>query len=357
MNYSHLKNSYSNKRVFLTGHTGFKGSWMLYCLKSLGAIVKGYALDSNCIDDHYNIIGGDEMCTSIIGDIRNGEKLEREILEFEPDFIFHLAAQPLVRRSYEIPSETFEINAIGTAKLLDVLIKLKNPCSVVIVTTDKVYDNKEWYYPYRENDILGGFDPYSSSKSCAELIINSYRNSFFDLNKYKVHRKIISSVRAGNVIGGGDWSKDRIIPDIVKAIQTKTPLILRNPNAVRPWQHVLDPIGGYLHLASKMSENPIRFSGAWNFGPKSDDFLRVSDIVRVVHELWEENTVELSMVDGQPHEAGLLKLDISKSLNELNWYPKLNSIDSIKSTISWYKNYCIHRSVVTGKEIYDFFSI
>lgn len=357
MNYSDLKNTYNAKRVFLTGHTGFKGSWMLYCLTSLGATVKGYALEANSLDDHYHVIGGDELCTSIIGDIRDSEKLESAILEFEPDFIFHFAAQPLVRRSYEIPSETFEINGIGTAKLLDCVVKLDNSCSVVIVTTDKVYDNKEWFYPYRENDILGGFDPYSASKSCAELIVNSYRSSYFNLNNFIDHKKVISCVRAGNVIGGGDWSNDRIIPDIIKAKQLNAPLILRNPNAVRPWQHVLDPIGGYLHLASKMSEDPVRFSGAWNFGPKCDDNLRVSDIVKLVDELWGGDSLEQSMSYGQPHESGLLKLDISKSKSELNWLPKLNSVDSIKRTISWYKNYTLNKQVNTGEEVFEFFDI
>ena len=218
MSYQHLSNYYQGKRVFITGHTGFKGSWMLTLLNSLGAIIKVYALAPENIDDHFNIIKGSELCESVIADIQDKELLKKEVLDFQPDFIFHLAAQPLVRLSYQNPLGTFSINAIGTAHIMDAVRQLTKPCAVVLITTDKVYENKEWHYPYRESDRLGGYDPYSASKACAELIINSYRNSFFNIAQFSSHQKSIASARAGNVIGGGDWAKDRIIPDIIKAL-------------------------------------------------------------------------------------------------------------------------------------------
>lgn len=339
MRYSHLQNYYKNKRVFLTGHTGFKGSWMLYWLNLLGATIKGYSLAPENKEDHFNVIQGSEMCESIIADVQNKTRLEKEILDFQPDFIFHLAAQPLVRLSYQNPSETFAINAIGTAYLLDAVRKLTNPCVVVLITTDKVYDNKEWHYPYRECDSLGGYDPYSASKACAELIISSYRNSFFNSNEYSSHQKSVASARAGNVIGGGDWSKDRIIPDIIKALKKNEDIVIRNPNAIRPWQHVLEPIGGYLHLGTKLVDDPIKYSDSWNFGPLAEDNLTVSAIVKQAIDIWGTGTGEYStpILKNQPHEAGLLKLDISKTMNELKWQPQFNSKKAIEFTLEWYK--------------------
>jgi CDP-glucose 4,6-dehydratase len=329
---------YKNKRVFLTGHTGFKGSWMLNWLHQIGAIVKGYALNPINDFDLYNAINGDEMCESIIDDIRNKENLEKALLSFEPDFIFHLAAQPLVRLSYEMPTETFDINVIGTANLLNAVRKLEKKCVIVIITTDKVYDNLEWHYPYRENDKLGGYDPYSASKACAELVINSYRNSFFNNANNTQHQKSIASARAGNVIGGGDWSKDRIIPDIVNALKKEEKIVLRNPKSIRPWQHVLEPISGYLTLGKKMYESPTGYNDSWNFGPYMEDNLIVEDLAIISINTWGAGEYEFSILENQPHEAGLLKLDINKTTNMLGWQPKWNSKTAISKTINWYKN-------------------
>lgn len=334
-----LNSIYSGKKVFLTGHTGFKGSWLLSWLRLLGAEIKGYALNTINENDLYNCIQGDTICESVIADIRSKETLKNEILQFEPDFIFHLAAQPLVRVSYEIPVETFEVNVIGTANVLEALRFLEKPCVVVVITTDKVYENKEWIYPYRENDSLGGYDPYSASKACAELVIGSYRNCFFNVLNYSKHGKAIASARAGNVIGGGDWSQDRIIPDVVRALSRNESINVRNPSAIRPWQHVLEPLYGYLLLGAKLTEDPIKYSGVYNLGPYAEDTLSVEDLVKVAICLWGKGDyykLDFNSAD-QPHEAGILKLDISKAINELSWRPKLTSDKAISWTIDWYK--------------------
>ena len=332
-----LSSIYKGKKVFITGHTGFKGSWLLTWLHSLEAIIKGYSLAPVNTFDLYNQIEGNSLCESVIADVRDKEQLKNEILAFQPDFIFHLAAQPLVRLSYELPLDTFEINTLGTAYVLDALRFLKKPCIAVMITTDKVYENKEWDYPYRENDRLGGYDPYSASKATAELIINSYRNSFFNLDFYEKHNKAIASARAGNVIGGGDWSKDRIIPDLIRALQNNVPIEIRNPNSVRPWQHVIEPINGYLLLGVRLSENPIKYSEAWNFGPMQEDTFTVEELVKKAIGVWGSGNYLTSALDNQLHEAGLLKLDISKSINNLGWKPKWNAAESIKKTIEFYK--------------------
>lgn len=336
MQYQHLPDYYNRKRVFLTGHTGFKGSWLLSWLHLLGADVKGYALAPVEEYDLYNVLHGETLCQSVIADIRDKDRLAQEIVAFEPDFIFHLAAQPLVRLSYEIPSETFAVNAIGTAYLLDAVRLLKKPCTVILITTDKVYENKEWHYPYRENDRLGGYDPYSASKACAELVIDSYRNSFFNRSQYSEHKKAIASARAGNVIGGGDWAKDRIIPDIIRALSKGDPITVRNPAAIRPWQHVLEPLGGYLHLGTKLVDDPVRFAESWNFGPLPEDNLTVERLVQLAIDYWGTGEFIKPTTQGQPHEAGLLKLDISKAMNELPWKPLYNATTAIEKTIAWY---------------------
>ncbi len=329
--------TYQGKKVLLTGHTGFKGSWLLAWLHSLGATVKGYALAPENTFDLYHVINGDQLCDSVIADIRNKEKLKKEILDFQPDFIFHLAAQPLVRYSYEYPTETFDINVMGTAHLLDAIRFLEKPCNVICITTDKVYENKEWHYPYRETDRLGGYDPYSASKAATEIVISSYRNSFYNPKQYDQHHKAIAAARAGNVIGGGDWAKDRIIPDIIRALQKNETITVRNPQAVRPWQHVLEPLSGYLHLGAKMSENPINFSDAYNFGPYLEDTLAVKNLVEIaIQKFGYGDYITPAQID-QPHEAGLLKLDINKTINELGWTPKWNAHRAIEETISWYK--------------------
>jgi CDP-glucose 4,6-dehydratase len=348
--------TFKGKKVFLTGHTGFKGSWMLYWLHKLGADVKGYSLAPEQDQSLYPQIKGHELCDSTIADIRDREKLIKSIVDFQPDFVFHLAAQPLVRLSYDIPAATFEVNAIGTANVLDGIKDLRKPCVAVMITTDKVYENKEWHYPYRETDRLGGYDPYSASKACAELVISSYRNSFFNTNDYATHKKSIASARAGNVIGGGDWAKDRIIPDIVRALTEGQPIQVRNPQAVRPWQHVLEPISGYLILAAKMAEEPVKYADSWNFGPNAEDNLTVGELAKIAIDQWGHGEIITPQQVGQPHEAGLLKLDISKTVNELGWKPKWNAKTSVKTTLDWYQKFNSKQNAlsIVAKDINSF---
>lgn len=329
--------AYKGTKVFVTGHTGFKGSWLWAWLHLLGAEVKGYSLPPVGEQSLFRQMAGEEMGRSVFADILNKERLEEEILSFGPDFIFHLAAQPLVRLSYQIPVETFEINAIGTANVLNAVRSLQKPCVVVCITTDKVYENKEWHYPYREEDRLGGYDPYSASKACAELIISSYRNSYFNPAAYSSHQKSIASARAGNVIGGGDWAKDRIIPDIVHALRNDQAIPVRNPKSVRPWQHVLEPLAGYLQLGLKMQQEPVKFADAWNFGPYSEDNLTVEELVNIAVETWGSGRMEKVQTANAPHEAGLLKLDISKTVHDLGWKPKMNAAEAIAATVEWYR--------------------
>ncbi|MFD2145277.1 CDP-glucose 4,6-dehydratase [Mucilaginibacter antarcticus] len=352
--------AYKGKKVFLTGHTGFKGSWLLKILNILGADVKGYALAPKTEDDIYNLIDGENICTSVIADLRDREKLLQEIADFRPDFIFHLAAQPLVRLSYEIPAETFDINVMGTANVLDAVRLLDKQCTVVLITTDKVYQNNEWVFPYRENDRLGGYDPYSASKACAELLINSYKLSFFNHKDYDSHKKAIAVARAGNVIGGGDWSQDRLIPDIIKALVSKESIIVRNPASVRPWQHVLEPVVGYLILGLKLKDDFKKYGTAYNFGPNATDTLSVGNLVDLAIDVWGEGTVTQFVGNNQPHEAGLLKLDITKAGTELNWHPKMNAEKAVNSTINWYKEYYTNKQNIveyTTKQILDFLNL
>ncbi len=336
VNFQQLENTYKGKKVFLTGHTGFKGAWMLKTLSLLGAEIKGYSLEPQTPNDLFHLIEGEKLCQSVIADLRDKKRLESEILVFQPDFIFHLAAQPLVRLSYEIPAETFEVNVIGTANVLDGVQRLQKKCTVVLITTDKVYHNNEWIYPYRENDRLGGYDPYSASKACAELLIDSYRNSFFNSKDYDKHLKGIAVARAGNVIGGGDWSKDRLIPDIVRSLIANKLVVIRNPNAVRPWQHVLEPVIGYLWLGMHLEKQPIAFAQAYNFGPKSEDALSVEEMLQLAIAAWGSGEYQIEQEANQLHEAGLLKLDISKVKSELNWMPKMNAHETVKLTLDWY---------------------
>ena len=353
-----LKETYQGKKVFVTGHTGFKGSWLIKILQILGATVKGYALEPKTKDDLYYLIEGSSICKSVIADLREKHKLCSEILDFEPDFIFHLAAQPLVRLSYEIPSETFEVNAIGTAYLLDAVRLLKNKCSVILITTDKVYHNNEWIYPYRENDRLGGYDPYSASKACTELVIDSYRNSFFNPQNYASHQKGIAVGRAGNVIGGGDWSKDRLLPDIARALGNRQIIPVRNPKAVRPWQHVLEPLTGYLLLGKKLSVFALNFSSAFNFGPYAEDTLTVEEMVKTAIDNWGAGTYEKLQLSNQLHEAGLLKLDISKANEALSWFPKMRAKQAVELTMEWYQTFFKNKYAIldkTEKQIFNFF--
>jgi len=346
-----LAPAYKGKKVFLTGHTGFKGAWMMAWLHKLGATVKGFSLPAE--DEHgiYNNLDKEITAQSVIGDIRNKKQLADEIASFQPDFIFHLAAQALVRYSYRHPAETFEVNVTGTANLLEAAAAFTGKCTIVVITTDKVYHNNEWHYPYRENDRLGGYDPYSASKACAELVVDSFRNSFFHPNKYATHQKALASARAGNVIGGGDWSKDRIVPDIIRALAADEKIPLRNPNAVRPWQHVLEPIEGYLLLGAKLAQEPLTYAKAYNFGPLPHQELTVSALVEQGIHYWGKGSWEDVSSPNQPHEAGLLTLDINLANKELGWQPKLSNQEAIQWTLEWFKTYLTDKSNILFEQI------
>lgn len=331
-----LKRYFFGKKVFITGHTGFKGSWLAAWLYQLGSKIKGYALAPEYENSLYNLLP-QNILESIINDVRNKENLQKEIEVFQPDFIFHLAAQSLVRRSYQIPAETFEVNVVGTANLLEAVNKLQKKCTVLIITTDKVYENKEKHILYKETDRLGGYDPYSASKACAEMVTNAFRNSFFNIDKYTSHQKALATVRAGNVIGGGDFSYDRIIPDIVRALKSNEIIAVRNPRAIRPWQHVLEPLGGYLLLAGLLDHQPLSFLGAYNFGPSPGDHLMVKELVDLAIKAWGRGAWKDTGDANQPHEAELLKLDILKAQEKLKWQPKLKAEEAIEWTIDWYK--------------------
>jgi len=329
--------NFEGKKILITGHTGFKGSWLTLWLIKLGTKVIGYSLEPPTKPSLFEILNLKEKIVHIIGDIRDEEKLKNIFKKYKPEIVFHLAAQSLVRFSYKEPKLTYETNVMGTLNILEAIRETKSVRVVIIVTSDKCYENKEWVYGYRENDPLGGYDPYSSSKACAELVVEAYRNSFFNPKNYgKEHQVALASVRAGNVIGGGDWQVDRLIPDCVKALSKGKPIKIRNPDAIRPWQHVLEPLSGYLLLAQKMWEEPTKYCEAWNFGPYEKDIATVKEIVEKVINLWGKGKYEVES-DTQFHEAGLLRLDISKAMIKLGWYPKWNLDIALEKTIKWYK--------------------
>ncbi|XZF14482.1 CDP-glucose 4,6-dehydratase [Chitinophagaceae bacterium MMS25-I14] len=333
----YLKKIYSGKRVFLTGHTGFKGAWMLQILHSLGADVKGYALAPENSFDLYNEIEGDKLCyASVIGDLRDLKTLQGEMVRFQPHFVFHLAAQSLVRRSYEQPVDTFAVNVMGTAHVLEAMRALSGPATGIMITTDKVYENPERGQAFKEDDKLGGYDPYSASKAAAEIVIASYERSFFNREQFAKHETGIASVRAGNVIGGGDFAENRIIPDIVRAMDRKEKVVLRNPQSVRPWQHVLEPLAAYLLLGAKMSEDPLKYGGAYNIGPEINDEKTVEELTQIFLNAYGHGAYEVNKPDEAPHEANLLMLDSSKIKDTLQWKPKLDAATAIGWTAAWY---------------------
>lgn len=340
-----LLNEFSGKRVFITGHTGFKGSWLTYWLHSLGAIIKGLSLTPNTSPNLFESLQLGKSIDSVVGNINDYAVLQKEIVDFKPDYIFHLAAQPLVRKSYSDPLDTFQTNVTGTANVLQSLRFVENPCVCVCITTDKVYHNNEWVYPYRENDRLGGYDPYSASKACSELVISSFSNSFFNIENFQLHQKAVASVRAGNVIGGGDWSADRLLPDIAKSLNKGEDVAIRNPDAVRPWQHVMEPLFGYMILALKMSSDPAKFSGSWNFGPATTDNFSVIDLAKMAVDIWGTGKLVIRKDENAPHEARLLRLDISKVIEGLQWSPKMNAKQAIERTINWYKQFYLGEDV------------
>lgn len=349
-----LRSFYNNKKVFVTGHTGFKGTWLLAMLHELGATVKGYALAPEDSKPFHDLFSTYDLCDSIIADIRNRESLGSAINSFQPDYVFHLAAQPLVLRSYEIPAETFEINVAGTANLLELVKQLEKKCSIVVITTDKVYENKEQNILYKEGDRLGGYDPYSASKACTEIVVDSFRTSFFNTANFESHGKAIASARAGNVIGGGDWSKNRIIPDTARALLNEETVQVRNPDSVRPWQHVLEPLTGYLLLGGFLYDQPRLFSSAYNFGPYPEDHLTVRELVELSIQLWGSGKFDINSPANKLHEANLLQLDISRAVDELKWMPKLNAVEAIKWTIAWYKKDISQQAEFTFEQINNY---
>ena len=334
-----FSNVFKNKTVLVTGHTGFKGSWLCIWLKELGADLVGYALEPYTERDNFIVSGLEDRITHITGDVRDFQKLSKVFEEYQPEFVFHLAAQAIVRESYVNPKETYDINIGGTVNVLECCRLTDSVRVIVNVTSDKCYENKEWIWGYRENDPMGGYDPYSSSKGCSELVTAAYRKSFFNPDDFKRHKKSLASVRAGNVIGGGDWQKDRIIPDCIRALESNKPIGIRNPNATRPWQHVLEPLSGYLLLASKMYEEPQKFCGAWNFGPNYDSIIPVGEVAEKVVARWGNGSwIDLSDKNA-PHEAKLLSLDISKANLYLKWIPVWDTEKAIEKTVDWYKEY------------------
>ena len=330
-------NIWKGKRVFLTGHTGFKGGWLALWLASRGAIVRGYALDPNTDPNFFTACNIGSLVEDIRGDIRDSKTLEPALRDFAPEVVFHMAAQPLVRYSYDDPVGTYETNVIGTARVLDAVRRTPSVRAVVSVTTDKCYENKEWLWGYRETDPLGGYDPYSSSKACAEIVSAAYRQSYFPVAKIAEHRCGIATARAGNVIGGGDWSTDRLIPDLVRGFLAGQPVKIRRPDATRPWQHVLEPLHGYLLLAEKLLTLDPHYATAYNFGPADDDARNVGWIVDRMTTFWGNGASWQQ--DGDPglHEAGYLKLDASRARTELNWRPRLRLDNALHWLVDWYK--------------------
>ena len=336
-----LVSVYKNRNVLITGHTGFKGSWLSLWLSKIGANVCGYSLEPNNTPNNYTVSEvGDLLYEETIADIRNKKSLKEAIKRTDPDFIFHLAAQPLVRESYNFPIETFEINVIGSLNVLEGLREFGKSCSVIMVTSDKCYENNGQVWGYRENDPLGGHDPYSASKAAAEIAISSYRQSFFPKEKLDEHLVSLATVRAGNVIGGGDWAKDRIIPDAVRALSKEEIVSVRNPNAVRSWQHVLEPLSGYLILAAKMSKSKDpEFCSAWNFGPFCGDECTVSCLMDLFCKEWDCANWNHISLSNALHEASVLRLSIDKAIHKLNWAPRWDLCETVKRTIVWYKKY------------------
>ena len=331
---------WKGKHVFITGHTGFKGAWLTLWLQSLGAKVTGYALNPPSKTNLFEIAKIEHGIQSIHGDVRNAGLLQTCLLESKADVVFHLAAQALVLQSYQDPVETYSTNIMGTVNLLEAVRHCDTVKSVVVVTSDKCYDNKEWHWGYRENDPMGGYDPYSSSKGCAELITESYRNSFFNREKYHEHGVAIASARAGNVIGGGDWAENRLIPDMIKAFSNKEPVKLRNPASIRPWQHVLEPLGAYLLLAERLYNEGKSYSEAWNFGPNEVDTKSTGWLVERLAACWKQSAAYLIQhEENAAHEALYLRLDCSKARSKLGWYPVWSVEDAIAKVVEWYQAY------------------
>lgn len=349
---------YNKRKVLITGHTGFKGSWLCLLLNKLGADVYGYALEPPTHPSLFAEARIGEIITSFIGDIRDYNKLCKIMQQVQPEIVIHMAAQPLVRESYKNPVETYSTNVMGTVHVLEACRHTSSVKAIVNVTTDKCYENREWHWGYRENEPMGGYDPYSNSKGCSELVTSSYRNSYFNPAKYAQHGVALASARAGNVIGGGDWADDRLIPDFIRAISTGEKVKIRSPYAIRPWQHVLEPLTGYLTLAAKLYTEGATYAQAWNFGPDDNDAQNVEWITKTICKLWGEGASFEVDNNPQPHEANYLKLDCSKAKAELGWVPKWNIETTLKTIVDWNKAYLANNDIrqVTVSQINQYFN-
>jgi len=333
-------NFYKDKSILITGHTGFKGSWLSLWLQQMGAKVIGFALPPSTSPSLFELAHVEKGMISITGDVRDLSAFKKVVQEYQPEIIIHMAAQALVLSSYDDPVETYSTNVLGVVNLFEAVRSVNSVRAVINVTTDKCYENKEWVWPYRETDPMGGFDPYSSSKGCAELVTAAYRSSFFNPLKFDEHKVAVASARAGNVIGGGDWAKNRLIPDIFRNISEGNTVIIRNPTAIRPWQHVLEPLSGYLLLAEKLFTNGTKYAEAWNFGPRYEDVKNVQWIFDSIKRKWDKKIKwEIEKSDAAKHEAHYLKLDISKAISLLNWEPQLSMDKTIDKIVSWYTAY------------------
>jgi CDP-glucose 4,6-dehydratase len=342
---------YAGKTALVTGHTGFKGSWLTFWLEELGCRVVGFSLPPPTDPSHVRLLP--LRCQSLVGDVRDRQKLASVVTEWRPDVVFHLAAQPLVRRSYRDPAGTFEANVLGTVSVYEACRAAPDSVrAIVCVTSDKVYENREWAWGYRETDLVGGYDPYSCSKGCTELITSCYRNSYFNLTKYeRSHQTLLATARAGNVIGGGDWSEDRLVPDLVRATTADRPLVLRNPGSVRPWQHVLEPLSGYLQLGQKLLEGDARFAEAWNFGPDAEGAVAVERVVRQFQVAWSRVRYEAQPEAGAPHEAGLLQLDCAKARSEMGWSAVWKWTEAVAFTADWYREFYQTGAPLTRRDL------
>ncbi|UCD51149.1 MAG: CDP-glucose 4,6-dehydratase [Phycisphaerales bacterium] len=333
-----FKGTYKGKRVVVTGHTGFKGSWLCLWLLRLGAKITGYSLEPSTEPNHFRRL--DLEMNSVMGDVRDAEKLRQVFQKEQPEIVLHLAAQSLVRPSYRDPVETFSTNVMGTISVLEAVRECGAVRAVINVTSDKCYENREWPWGYREIDPVGGYDPYSASKGCAELVTRCWRSSFFNLDDYgRAHNTLLASARAGNVIGGGDWATDRLVPDLVRAANRKVAVTIRNPEAIRPWQHVLEPLSGYLSLGQMLLEGRREFADAWNFGPAEDGNATVREIADRAQRIWPEIKFQIDATAGQLHEAGMLKLDCSKARTRLRWAPVWDGKTAVEKTVLWYRGF------------------
>lgn len=344
-----FKGIYNGKRVLLTGHTGFKGSWLAFWLTKLGAQITGYSLPPETSPNHHDLLRSE--INSVVADIRDSETLEKTFAEVSPEIVFHLAAQPFVRRSYREPLTTFETNVMGTARLLEACRKTPSVRAIVTITSDKCYENREWSWGYRENDSMGGHDPYSASKGCTELLSASWRNSFFPTARYGTdHHVLLATARAGNVVGGGDWGEDRLICDIIRSIHSGKEVQIRSPQSVRPWQHVLEPLGGYLLLGQKLLEGSKEFAEGWNFGPTDDCTWTVQQVVESIKKEWDTFSYKITQ-NPQLHEASLLRLDCSKARMRLQWTPVWDAAITFEKTIRWYRAHCETGDILTAQDL------